>query len=148
VVAVVRPEADRAGVSVALELPDTPVAATVDREQMTEVFLNIVLNAVQASRPGGSVRIRAETRHDAAVVEVTDEGHGIAAEHLGRIFEPFFTTKPRGTGLGLATSHRIVVAHGGAIEVASTSPAGTSFRIQLPVTAGHRPVGQPRSAVP
>jgi signal transduction histidine kinase len=112
---------------------------------MTQVLLNIVLNAIQASRPGSTARIRAHSEAGSAIVDVGDEGPGISSEHVTRIFEPFFTTKKRGTGLGLAISQRIVLAHHGSIEVASSSPAGTTFRVRLPLVT--RPAASPSHAV-
>ena len=139
VVAGITPEADRSGVRLAVEAAAVPVSVRVDREQMTQVFLNLVLNAVQASRARRTVRVRLHAEADWAAVDVVDEGAGIQPEQLERIFEPFFTTRPRGTGLGLAISQRIVVAHGGTLEVASTSPAGTTFRVRLPAANSPAP---------
>lgn len=137
VVTVLTPQADRAGVRLEVEPASSHVPVRVDREQMTQVFLNVVLNAVQASPAGGTVRIRQDASADAVTVHVTDEGPGIPREHRGQIFEPFFTTRQQGTGLGLALSQRIVLAHGGTIEVASSSSAGTTVRVQL--RSAHRP---------
>ncbi len=109
--------------------------------KLFQVFLNLVINAAHAI-PEGKVEaneIRLVTRQDArgwAVVEVSDTGSGIRAEHLSRIFEPFFTTKPYGvgTGLGLPICHTLVRAHGGDITVESTVGQGTTFRVVLPPT--------------
>lgn len=128
-----RPEADRMGVSIALEQSRAPFLVRADREQMTQVLLNVVLNAVQASPSGRVVRIESRAEAATAIVDVTDQGPGIPAEHRARLFEPFFTTKQRGTGLGLAISHRIVLAHNGSIDVVRSSPAGTTFRVTLPL---------------
>ncbi|MBI2835119.1 MAG: sensor histidine kinase [Acidobacteria bacterium] len=138
VVTVIRPEAERASVRVAVEPSGSPISVRVDREQMAQVFLNVVLNAVQASRFGGTVRIQERADSGWAIAEVSDEGPGIPPEYLARIFDPFFTTRQRGTGLGLAISQRIVQAHGGTIEVRSSSTAGSTFRVQLPLV--NRPV--------
>ena len=101
---------------------------------MTQVILNVVLNAIQASPSDEVVRIHLSMEPGWGTIDVIDEGPGIAPEHVSRIFDPFFTTKARGTGLGLATSQRIVAAHGGTITALPGSPAGTSFRIRLPRT--------------
>jgi two-component system, NtrC family, sensor histidine kinase HydH len=145
VTTVSRPEADRSGVSLAIEASRSPIAVRVDREQMTQVILNVVLNAIQASPLGGTIRIQPRSEVDSAVVEVSDQGPGISPEHLTRIFEPFFTTKQRGTGLGLAISQRIVLAHNGSIDVVRSSPAATTFRVRLPLVT--RPVADASEAV-
>lgn len=115
-----------------------PTPAVLGNEgRMVQLFLNLVINAAQAI-PEGDVernRIRITTATDAAnraVIEITDTGSGIAAEHISRIFDPFFTTKAvgEGTGLGLAICRTIVVSMGGDIEV--DTAAGTTFRVRLP----------------
>lgn len=128
--------ADQQGVRLENVPSALPIVVSVDREQMTQVLLNVVLNAVQATRRGGMVRLRTGTDTDWAMVDVSDEGPGIASEHQSRVFEPFFTTRKRGTGLGLAISYRIVAAHHGSIQIASSSSTGTTFRVRLPL-AGH-----------
>jgi two-component system NtrC family sensor kinase len=104
--------------------------------KLNQVFLNILLNAIQACEPGGRVEIRSRAdREDAIVIEIEDDGCGIRPEHLPHIFEPFFTTKPvgEGTGLGLSVSYGIIRDHGGAIEAVSTLGKGSLFRIRLPI---------------
>lgn len=126
-------EAEHQDVSVIVartDVPDIPV----DADQMAQVFVNIVLNAVQVSPRGGQVTIEASACDDALVVDVRDEGPGIRAEHRSKIFDPFFSTKARGTGLGLAISNRIVQGHGGRIEVLQPD-RGTIVRVRLPLGA-------------
>src|SRR5262249_7216499 len=108
----------------------------LDSEQMTQVLFNVVLNAVQAAKPLSDVHIRESLKPGWAVIEVVDDGPGIAPEHASRIFDPFFTTKSRGTGLGLAIAQRIVLAHRGTIEAQSRMPSGSLFRIRLPLNGG------------
>jgi PAS domain S-box-containing protein len=109
--------------------------------KINQVFLNLLVNAIQACDRGGIVtaRTRAETG-GGIVVEVEDNGCGITPEHRKRLFEPFFTTKPvgQGTGLGLSVSFGIVRDHGGAIEVDSEVGRGSTFRVRLPLNAGVR----------
>jgi len=133
VTALLQPEAERHGVDLVIEPdPDVP-DVELDPEQITQVIFNVVLNAIQATPERSTVRIRL-SRDDAFVrTDVADEGPGIAPDHLPRLFDPFFTTKPRGTGLGLAVSQRIVTAHRGTIDVMSASPGGTTVRIRLPI---------------
>jgi two-component system, NtrC family, sensor histidine kinase HydH len=135
VAALLRPEAEKKEVSLLLDQAASSPTINVDPEQMTQVILNVVLNAIQASPAGTRVHIRESLESGWTQIEVADEGHGIAPEHLSRIFDPFFTTKSRGTGLGLATSQRIVTAHRGTITAAPGSPSGTIFRIRLPLGA-------------
>lgn len=104
---------------------------------MQQVFLNILLNAIQAMSRGGLLTLRTFTEPPdppwAGVrVEIADTGAGIPAEYLHRVFDPFFTTKQGGTGLGLSVSHRIVAAHGGELSVASKEDQGTRFTVRLP----------------
>ncbi len=134
VAALLRPEADKRRVTLLIREADAPVILSLDPEQMTQVIFNIVLNAIQASPPGGQVRVRESREPGWGAIEVIDEGPGIAPEHVSRIFDPFFTTKPRGTGLGLAISQRIVIAHRGTIAAVPGSPSGTILRIRLPLS--------------
>jgi len=108
-----------------------------DPGQVNQVFMNVLANACDAIDGTGNVWV--ETRHegDTVIVTIRDDGHGIAADVLGRVFDPFFTTKDvgAGTGLGLAIAHGITSAHGGRIEVESAPGAGATFRIVLPAEA-------------
>jgi signal transduction histidine kinase len=106
--------------------------------KINQVFLNILLNAIQASEPEGRIEVR--TRPDpkgGVVAEIEDHGSGIRPEHLPHVFEPFFTTKPvgGGTGLGLSVSYGIVRDHGGSLEVESAVDRGSLLRIRLPLRA-------------
>jgi two-component system, NtrC family, sensor histidine kinase HydH len=127
-----RASAERAQVVLEVE-PHVPLDVAIDPLQIEQVLLNVVLNAIQATPAGTRVVIREQVDARGAVVDVVDEGPGIAAEHLPSIFSPFFTTKEQGTGLGLAIAHHIVVAHRGSLDVHETSPRGTTVRIRLPI---------------
>ena len=121
--------------TVALELDRTMGALVLaDEEQLVQVFMALLLNAVDAMAEQGTVTLRSRANDGHVVVEVIDEGVGIRRADLNKIFEPFYTTKPpgRGTGLGLSVCYSIVSAHGGRIEVDSTPGAGSVFRILLP----------------
>jgi len=117
--------------------PGLPVLRA-DPHQLEQVFLNILMNALEAMPSGGSLKVDARTRpgEPGCLVEVrvTDTGVGIPPENLARIFDPFFTTKEtgRGTGLGLSVSHGIVKAHGGFIDVRSEVGRGSSVTVTLP----------------
>jgi two-component system NtrC family sensor kinase len=109
-------------------------------EQLVQVFMAILLNAMDAMGERGVVRIVTTAGADpkrGVIAEVIDQGHGIARSELSKIFEPFYTTKApgQGTGLGLSICYGIVQEHGGVIEVDSVLGQGTTFRIALPVVA-------------
>ncbi|HEX9112078.1 MAG TPA: ATP-binding protein, partial [Terriglobales bacterium] len=104
-----------------------------DSDQIHQVLLNLLLNSVQAIEGSGLVRVAVSEQNAAAAVTVSDTGRGIPAEHLPNIFRPFFTTKGNGTGLGLSLARRIVEAHHGQIDVASSSGKGTTFSVTLPI---------------
>ena len=109
-----------------------PVLGSSTRLQ--QVFLNLLMNARDAMPGGGMLEVRTTARNGSVEVEFTDNGAGIAPEHLHRIFDPFFTTKPtgRGTGLGLSVSYGIIKEHAGKVDVRSTPGKGTSFRLEFP----------------
>ena len=109
--------------------------------ELEQVMVNLITNALQAIDGGGTIEVSARLDDGEMLIEVTDDGPGIPAEHIERVFEPFFTTKPpgKGTGLGLAVCHGLVHGWGGEIEVASETGRGTSMRIRLPVPQGPWP---------
>jgi signal transduction histidine kinase len=108
-----------------------------DPDQMKQIVLNLVLNAIEASPEGGDVAVTVRTGPRGGVIlEVSDSGTGISHEQIEHIFDPFFTTKESGTGLGLALVHQIVLEHGGEISVDSIPGRGTRFRIALPAASG------------
>jgi signal transduction histidine kinase len=92
-----------------------------------------VLNAAQATAPGGAVTVKTRAADGSAEISVIDRGAGIDAKHLDNIFNPFFTTKPQGVGLGLAIVSKIVDEHGGKIAVESEPGKGSIFRVLLPM---------------
>jgi signal transduction histidine kinase len=110
----------------------------IDREQIKQVFLNILLNAVQATSANGKITVNTRSfikpgGEPYIQIEFTDTGCGIASEHIEEIFNPFFTTKSTGSGLGLSISHQIIQDHRGYIDVQSQLDKGSSFFINLPV---------------
>ena len=123
------------------DLADGLPLVSGDPDQITQVILNLVINAQQAMRSSGRgdhivLRTRVTSSGDAVMLEVEDNGPGIPEEVRGRIFEPFFTTKAvgEGTGIGLALSHRIVKSHQGQIQLDTGFRHGTRFRITLPAS--------------
>jgi two-component system, NtrC family, sensor histidine kinase HydH len=109
--------AKMAGVLIHGDLPDDVPSVMLDPEQIKQVLLNLVINAIQATPSGGNVTLRAKMDGSKLALEVEDEGQGIPQENLEKIFDPFFTTRADGTGLGLSIAHSIVSQHGGTIEV-------------------------------
>jgi two-component system NtrC family sensor kinase len=103
------------------------------KDHLEQVFMNLVLNAKAAMKPGGTLRIRAHMEQTEAVLEFEDDGGGIPDEYINKVFDPFFSTKPNGTGLGLFVSYGIIQSHHGTIEVNSVVNKGTRFTIRLPV---------------
>jgi CheY-like chemotaxis protein len=126
-----------------------------DGHQIKQVLLNLLINAEQATvtaRGRGNLVVRTwhDTERGSAVLEVSDDGPGIAEETQGRIFDPFFTTKEvgKGTGLGLTVAYAIVQEHGGRIWLQSQSGAGATFFVELPVTAQHLQARAPAAQQP
>lgn len=108
-------------------------AVAIDPEQMKQVLLNLVLNAIQATPSGGRVLLGANQRGEFLDIFVRDEGIGIEPENLERIFDPFFTTRADGTGLGLSIAYQIVNAHGGHIAATRNAERGMTFAVSLPL---------------
>jgi two-component system NtrC family sensor kinase len=125
-----------AGAKITLDLAENLPPVHGDKQSLSQVFVNLLLNALDSVKKGGRVRIAAAGEHDRGwiVVTVTDDGCGIPAHVLPHVFDPFFTTKPRGkgTGLGLSVSLGIVRQHGGDIRVDSTPGKGTTVTVLLP----------------
>jgi len=119
---------------ITIELQQAPDLSEVehDSDQIHQVLLNLLLNAVQAMDAPGSVRVEISQQGGCACVVVADTGRGIAPQHLANIFRPFYTTKGNGTGLGLSLARRIVEEHHGRIEVNSTVGKGSKFTVLLP----------------
>lgn len=105
------------------------------KDSLVQVFVNLILNSIQAVDTGGKIVVATDPTPDAVIVSVTDDGPGIGEASLPRIFEPFYTTKPvgMGTGLGLSVSQGIVKNHGGSIEVTDNRKGRTCFRVSLPI---------------
>lgn len=124
-------------VHIAVTSENMPDRFTADPVLFSQALTNIVANACDFSPDGGSVSLRALGRDEDIVIEVSDEGPGIADEHMHRIFEPFFSTRKEsgGSGLGLAIARKVVERHNGSISVASEPGQGATFRILLPRSA-------------
>jgi nitrogen-specific signal transduction histidine kinase/ActR/RegA family two-component response regulator len=133
-------------------------AAEIDHIQISQVFSNLVINAVQSMQKGGTIRVRADNadldERDGLPllfgryvrIAFEDSGTGIAAEDMAKIFDPFFTTKTGGSGLGLSISYSIVKKHGGYIEVRSQPGAGSTFTVYLPASL-ETPAREPAAVI-
>jgi signal transduction histidine kinase len=122
------------GVNIVTEIPQG-IELPLDSQRFQEVLLNLIINAIHAITPPGTITLAAhmDAAASQAVLEVRDTGGGIPREHMGRIFDPFFTLKETGTGLGLAVVFGIIKKHGGTIGVESEPGRGTCFTIRLPL---------------
>jgi signal transduction histidine kinase len=135
VTALAQHEARRQGVSLQVEMGGQEGEVECDPEQIKQLLLNLILNAIQATDGEGQVEVRSFLTGESLCIEVCDQGHGISADERDRIFEPFFTTKENGTGLGLAIASNIAAQHGGVLTCRSNTGQGTIFRMELPVSS-------------
>jgi len=124
-------ETVRSGIAVETELAGLPTV-NANPVELRQVFLNLVLNAIQAQPQGGAIRIAGRRDRDWLVVGVGDKGPGIRREDMARVFEPFYTTKEKGSGLGLFSVKRIVEAHRGRVMIEAGPGSGTTVEIRLP----------------
>ncbi|MCP3143988.1 two-component system sensor histidine kinase NtrB [Pyxidicoccus xibeiensis] len=127
---------------------EAPVDVRVDPDQLQQVLLNLARNALQATGAQGLVRVEVARSDGEVVLKVWNSGAPIPRTDLPRLFEPFFTTREGGTGLGLASAHSIIRAHGGDIRVHSEEGAGTEFAVILPVQAAGSPGSSLSGPVP
>jgi two-component system, NtrC family, sensor kinase len=122
------------GKQIVTEFEDDLPRVEAVRDQLVQVFLNLVLNALDATEEGGTIRITSRRNSTGIEIDVADDGHGIAPDQQLMLFEPYFTTKPTGTGLGLFVCRNMIEAVGGRIRLTESSPAGTRFTVWLPVS--------------
>jgi two-component system, NtrC family, sensor kinase len=127
-------ELSRAGVTLQMQLPPTPVQVMVDEAQLRQVLLNLIRNSREAMPQGGTLQVALTVTDSKAQIRLSDSGAGIDEPAQAHLFEPFFTTKAGGTGLGLPLSRQILEAHGGRLELLSTSVRGTTFALTLPLS--------------
>jgi signal transduction histidine kinase len=133
--------AEKQQVSTEMDLGRRPLLVDGDPQQLHQVFVNLLINAIEAMPQGGalSISIAGEPETDQFTVEISDTGEGVPADLLPRLFEPFASAKERGTGLGLAVSRRIVQEHSGSIAVRPRTPRGTVFEVTLPAVSSPTP---------
>jgi two-component system, NtrC family, sensor histidine kinase HydH len=129
VAGLVRPRAEQLEVAIQTECDDAPVV--LDPFQIHQALLNLTMNALDATKPGGAVRVSAQARPRGAVFAVENTGAALPPLVVARLGEPFFTTKPRGTGLGLAIARTIARAHGGEVVLAENSPGKVRFELWI-----------------
>lgn len=130
---IIEPEIQNAGVALQIDCPADLPEVNGDPAMLQQAFLNLVLNACQATPAGGTLRILCAPRRLRRVeIAIEDTGVGIKPEHLSKVFDLYFTTKEKGSGIGLSMVYRIIQMHDGEIEVQSTPGVGTTFRLSLP----------------
>ncbi len=133
------PSARAANIEVKSYVPADLPPVALNRDMFKQALLNLLLNAQQAMPNGGSITLQASVEPGTVVLSLIDTGQGMPPEVVAKAFRPFFSTRAGGTGLGLATTRKIVEAHGGTIDVQSEVGRGTKFTIRLPVAAGSPP---------
>lgn len=124
------------GVDLTLTIPDKPLPVALDPQMLHRVFVNVLGNAAQAIRgraPRGRIEVAAREERSFVVVDIDDDGPGIDAELRDRVFDPYVTTKADGTGLGLAIVKKIIVEHGGTVDVGDGRLGGARIRIRIPI---------------
>jgi len=138
IVVLLRNEADRHSVTIRTEMPRELPKILADRVQLQQVFMNLMLNAIEAMQEtGGELTIRSQrTDNDMLLMSVSDTGVGLPAESADQIFDAFFTTKRQGTGMGLVITRSIVEAHGGRLWASPNAERGATFHFTLPADAG------------
>lgn len=134
IVTLINNDARERKIKLVLQPPAVPVTINADGEKLRQAFLNVIINALQATPAGGSVIIVTSVYQTALCeIQFRDTGAGIDAETMERIWEPFFTTKPDGTGLGMAITKKIIESHGGTMMVESDVGHGTTVTVRLPM---------------
>jgi signal transduction histidine kinase len=121
--------------AIAVDVPSDLAPVVGLRDHVTQVVLNLVMNAVDATGKGGEIRVVGRSAPGRVELAVEDDGRGIDPVEHGRVFQPYFTTKPRGTGLGLYVCRKIVEEQGGTIGFSSSPGTGTTFTVSLPAAA-------------
>ncbi len=129
---VLEPEMEGAGITIDIEIASGVPVVLGDRDQIKQVFFNLLKNARQAMNKGGVIKVRAFSDDDEVYVQFGDTGNGIAEEDLPRVFQPYFTTRKGGHGLGMMICERIMRAHGGRIGIDSRRGVGTVVTLEFP----------------
>lgn len=127
-----KPRFDLKGISCYIKADEKTIPVYIDADQLKQVFINIIQNAIDAMPSGGNIYINVYSGVNTVITEIKDDGTGIKKENMSEIFKPFFTTKESGTGLGLYISRRIISSFGGTIKFESEEGRGATFIIELP----------------
>ncbi|MCC7234965.1 MAG: hypothetical protein IT163_06665 [Bryobacterales bacterium] len=127
------PEAERAGVSIELDSAKAVVKLRADEDLLKQALLNVVNNGIEAMQQGGRLKVGVEKTGEEITISVSDQGPGIPPQMQERIFNLYFTTKPKGSGIGLAMTFRIVQLHNGSIDFMTQPGGGTTFRMRFPL---------------
>jgi signal transduction histidine kinase len=126
-------EATSGGITLQAEIPSDTPSIQMDPERLTQSFINIMKNGMQAMGQGGTLRIESRSLREGVEVIFSDSGSGIPPEQMEKIFNYYYTTKEKGVGLGLPIAHRIIEAHGGQLKVESRVGSGTKVTVTLPL---------------
>jgi signal transduction histidine kinase len=145
-------EATRHSISIRDELAPGLPRILADHVQLQQVFMNIMLNGIEAMRdmtPPRELTIKSQQQDGGLLISVSDTGAGLAPDQAGQIFEAFFTTKPQGTGMGLPISRSIIESHGGRLWATTNAGRGATFHLALPIELGMKQApGQSDAMVP
>jgi signal transduction histidine kinase len=125
-------QSQKAGVEIKL-IGQKTLWANCDKEQITQVFLNLMINAMQFAQMNGKVEVNLYSKNNQAWIEIADNGPGILPEFQERVFDPFFSKRTGGIGLGLAVVRQIIEAHHGSIHAKNSHLGGALFTIRLPI---------------
>jgi signal transduction histidine kinase len=131
-------EANAQGITLSLEIGSDLHSLWMDDEKLTQAFINIMKNGMQAMENGGTLRIEARSLKDDIEVVFSDSGSGIPEDQMDKVFNYYYTTKEKGVGLGLPIAHRIIEAHGGQLKIESKVGVGTKVTVLLPVSIGQK----------
>jgi signal transduction histidine kinase len=133
-IVLLRDKADRSSISIRTELDSDLPLITVDRVQLQQVLMNLILNGIEAMKDAkGELTVTSKRTDDGQLlISVSDSGIGLPSGEVDRIFEAFFTTKAQGTGMGLSISRRIIECHGGRLWACANSERGATFQFTLP----------------
>jgi signal transduction histidine kinase len=132
-ISLLQEEASSLGITLQTFIPDELPLITMDPETLTQAFINIMKNGMQAMGKGGTLRIEAKLLKDGVEVTISDSGSGIPPDQMEKIFNYYYTTKEKGVGLGLPIAHRMIEAHGGQLRIESQMGSGTKVTVRLPV---------------
>jgi signal transduction histidine kinase len=132
VLALAAKQLQQTGVTVKVDMAGDLAPVLASGDQLKQVFLNLILNAIEAMPGGGKLIIDGQQSKDVIIISFIDTGSGIASEDMDQLFEPFFSTKHTGTGLGLAVSQEIIANHKGVLEAANNPDQGAVFTVTLP----------------